>query len=252
MAVILGFLIALAIGLTGVGGGVITAPALILYMGLPAPVAVGTALAFVVLVKSVAVPVYVSRGQVNWRILRTMAAGGAPGALAGSLLLQNAAAKNLGNAVLAAVGFIVTVSASLTLLRLLRRATPAPSEERTGVLAALSTLIGVEVGFSSAGAGALGTVALFRFSRLSPSEVVGTDLMFGFVVSLVAGVTHVAGGTVDRALLLQLAAGGVVGAFAGARLATVLPGRVLKSVICLALAGLGCQLWVKGVAAMLR
>ncbi|MFB3825878.1 MAG: sulfite exporter TauE/SafE family protein [Bryobacteraceae bacterium] len=251
MAVILGFLIAVAIGLTGVGGGVITAPVLILYMGLPAPVAVGTALAFVVLVKCVAVPVYIARGQVNWRILGAMAAGGAPGALAGSLLLQNAAAKDLGNAVLAAVGFIVMVSASLNLLRILRRTQPAPAGERRGVLAALCAIIGLEVGFSSAGAGALGTVTLFRFSRLTPSEVVGTDLMFGFVVSMVAGAAHAAGGTMDRVMLANLAAGGVFGAFAGARLATLLPGRVLKTAICLVLAVLGCQLWIKGVAAML-
>ena len=66
MEIIIGFLIAVAIGLTGVGGGVITAPVLILWLGLPAPVAVGSALAFVSVVKSLAVPVYMKRRQVDY------------------------------------------------------------------------------------------------------------------------------------------------------------------------------------------
>lgn len=250
MGILIGFLIAVAIGMTGVGGGVITAPVLILYMGLPVPAAVGTALAFVVLVKSIAAPMYVRRRQVNWRILTYMSAGGAPGALAGSLLLQNAVAKNLSHLVLVVVGLVVVSSSILALVRLLRHADPIPPSERAGLLGVIGTAIGMEVGFSSAGAGALGTLALFRFSRLAPTEVVGTDLMFGFVVSLAAGAAHLAGGAVDKTLLLELATGGVFGALAGVRLAAVLPGRFLRAAILLVLTSLGIQLCLKGFPAM--
>jgi len=87
MEILLGFAIAVAIGLTGVGGGVLTAPLLIVCLGMPATQAVGTALLFVAAVKIFAVPVYLYRRQVDWRTLASMLAGGVPGVVAGSLLL---------------------------------------------------------------------------------------------------------------------------------------------------------------------
>src|SRR5579875_833570 len=88
MEVLAGFAIALAVSLTGVGAGSITSPLLILLLGVPAPIAVGTALAFGAVVKLIAAPVYFVRGHVNRRVLLLMFAGGAPGVLIGSLLLN--------------------------------------------------------------------------------------------------------------------------------------------------------------------
>ena len=252
MEIAIGFLIAMAIGLTGVGGGVITAPVLILYRGLPAPIAVGTALAFVVAVKSLAVPVYLYRKQVDWRILAYMLAGGVPGALAGSLLLRGVAAKGLSDLVLAAVGSVVVVSASLSLAQLALRKGRPGSSDRPKLLGALSAGIGVEVGFSSAGAGALGTVALFKFTGLPPLAVVGTDLAFGFVVSLIGGGFHLAAGTLDFSVLAKLVAGGIAGVTIGAHLASALPVRLLRAAILSWLIALGSQLCFKGIAAMIR
>jgi uncharacterized membrane protein YfcA len=87
MEIVLGFLIAVLIGLTGVGGGVITAPALILFLGVSPAESVGTALLFTAIVKLVAAPVYLARKQVNFRILGLLLAGGLPGVLAGSYFL---------------------------------------------------------------------------------------------------------------------------------------------------------------------
>jgi len=252
MEIAIGFLIAAAIGLTGVGGGVITAPVLILYLGLPAPVAVGTALAFVAAVKSLAVPVYIYRKQVAWRVLANMLAGGVPGALAGSLLLRRASAEGLSDIILAAVGSAVVVSASLSLAQLaLGKGRPA-SSDRPKLLGVLSAGIGAEVGFSSAGAGALGTVALFKLTQLPPLTVVGTDLAFGFVVSVVGGGFHVAAGTFDAAVLLRLVTGGLAGVMIGAQLASVLPIRLLRAAILSWLIALGSQLCLKSIAAIVR
>ena len=87
MEFLLGFVIAVLIGLTGVGGGSVTAPALVLFLGVGPAESVGTALLFTAIVKLVAAPVYIARKQVNFRILWLMLAGGMPGVLAGSYLL---------------------------------------------------------------------------------------------------------------------------------------------------------------------
>jgi len=79
MTALAGLLIALIIGLTGIGGGVLTAPVLLLFLGLPAPQAVGTALVFVAVVKLFATPMFVVRKQVNYRVLALLLAGGVPG-----------------------------------------------------------------------------------------------------------------------------------------------------------------------------
>jgi uncharacterized membrane protein YfcA len=252
MEIVLGFVIAAAIGLTGVGGGVITAPVLILWLGVPPAVAVGTALAFVSVVKTLAVPIYVRRKQVDWRVLRWMLLGGLPGAVGGALLLRYTATKGRGETVLAAIGVVVIVSAAFSLARTIFGPKSVGGSDRLRLLGALSAAIGAEVGFSSAGAGALGTIALFQFSSLTAPAVVGTDLAFGLVVSLAAGGLHFVSGAFDAVLLVKLIAGGVVGVTLGARLTSVVPTRVLRVAILLWVTGLGIQLFLRAAGSWLR
>ena len=207
MAFLLGFLIAFAIGVTGVGAGTVTAPLLILALGLPPEVAVGTALLFGFLVKVPAGAVYLLRRQVDARALLRLLLGGVPGVLLGSLLLtQLKGAKDL---VLLLVGLTVVLSAGLGLWRGLKGV--GRGRERPWLLPPAAFGIGLEVGFSSAGAGALGTLLLLHATRLSPQKVVGTDLLFGLVLALLGGGVHLAFGQVAPSLLLALASGGVAG-----------------------------------------
>jgi hypothetical protein len=252
MVVAIGFLIALGIGLTGVGGGVLTAPVLILFLGLPASQSVGTSLIFVAGVKTLAVPVYLSRRQVDFRVLGRMLAGGVPGVLAGSLLLNRVDARGLSWLVPTVVGLTVVVSASLNLLRLtLRFERPVPHESRW-LLPLASAGIGLQVGFTSSGAGTLGTLLLLCFTPLAPATVVGTDLLFGCVLSAVGGGFHFAGRSFRPEVLVRLLAGGAAGALAGAYLAAFLPTRALRIALSLWLVGLGSQLCYRGLGALAR
>src|SRR3954465_10160013 len=104
MEILAGFFIALAIGVTGVGAGSITAPILILFFHQSASDAVTTALVFGTVVKLIATPIYFSRGHVNFRILKFMALGGLPAVVAGSLLLKSLDQKALSRPVLGIVG----------------------------------------------------------------------------------------------------------------------------------------------------
>jgi uncharacterized protein len=102
--------------------------------------------------------------------------------------------------------------------------------------------IGAEVGFSSAGAGAIGTLALLNLTRLSPVQVVGTDVLFGLALSLLGGGFQMATGGYDPTVLLQLVIGGVFGALIGPNVAVWLPSKPLRVALCLWLASLGTVL----------
>src|ERR1700760_2411059 len=107
MEIFAGFVIALAIGITGVGAGSITAPILILFFHQSAPDAVTTALVFGTVVKLIATPIYLARGQVNFKVLKFVALGGLPAVLIGSLVLGFLDQKALSRPVLIIVGITV-------------------------------------------------------------------------------------------------------------------------------------------------
>jgi uncharacterized membrane protein YfcA len=140
----------------------------------------------------------------------------------------------------------VVFSAVLGLWRSLKGA--FQGRERPHLLPPAAFGIGLVVGFSSAGAGALGMLLLLYATRLSPQKVVGTDLLFGLVLALVGGGVHLYFGQVEEGLLLALASGGVLGALTGALLATRLPREALRVALLLWLLFIGGQLVYRGVA----
>ena len=241
MEVALGFLIAFIIAITGVGAGTITAPMLILVLHVPVAVSVGTALAYSTIVKAVVVPLQILRRQVAWRVLGVMLLGGLPGVVAGALLFRRYAAVG-GHAIFFAVlGLIIVFSAAWHLYRHFRPQSFAGERPtRLGAIGALMFPIAAEVGFASSGAGAMGTLVLIGLSSLDAAKVVGTDLTFAFCMTLTGAGIHFAGGNFDTALLLRLAAGGVLGAAAGSWVAPKVPSRQLRLAlsVCLVLLGL--------------
>lgn len=240
----IGFAIAFLIGLTGVGAGTVTAPVLILFLGLPAPEAVGTALLFGSAVKVPAVGVYLSNRQVDFRVLGRMLLGGLPGVVAGSLLLQGLRTQE--GLILPAVGAVIIVLSLVNLLSTLRPR-QAGRSERPGLIPWATFFIGAEVGFSSAGAGALGTLLLFHTTGLGPGKVVGTDLLFGLLLAAAGGGLHAWFGQVAPGVLLPMLAGGVLGSMLGACVATIVPRRPFKVGLLLWLLFIGTQLAQRGL-----
>ncbi|MBZ5585840.1 MAG: sulfite exporter TauE/SafE family protein [Acidobacteriia bacterium] len=234
MPALLGFLIAVAVGLTGTGAGSVAAPALMVFLGVPPAQAVGTALLFGAAIKLAAVPAYIVRRQVNFRVAALMLAGGLPGAVVGSLLLRAFDAR-------AALGLVIVAAAALNVYRALRAPALRP-RPRLGWLPWIALPIGAEVGFSSAGAGALGSLALMGFTHLAPAEVVGTDLCFGLGLSLASGGIHFSMGNYDAHLLAQLIGGGIAGVITGVLLSGRIPARILRVALSLWLAVLGLEL----------
>ena len=249
MDYVIGFLIAVVIALTGVGAGVITAPLLILFLHVPLEIAVSTALAYSAIVKLIVVPAQVVRKQVNYRVLGFMLIGGLPGVIAGSILFKHVAAAGPRAALFFALGAIIIFTSGWHIYRHFRPAGIArPNTDRSKLLGLLMLPIGAEVGFSSSGAGALGTVALLSMTNLTAPQVVGTDLAFGLAIALVGSGVHMIGGHYATAILIKMAIGGVVGGVLASGFAPKIPNRTLRLALSLWLTVIGIQFCYNAVA----
>src|SRR5215472_12015005 len=242
MSYLIGFIIALFITLTGVGAGTITVPILVLFLGVPAPVAVGIGLMFSAAVKLILVPAQILRGNVAWRTLGFMLLGGVPGVLIGSLFLNHLVTAGAQNVVNLLLGIILVATSGWQILfsfRPMRQRSEV--KDRSPWLAWLMFPVGAEVGFSSAGAGALGSAALLSLTPLPPAQIAGTDIAFGFIVSLIGSGAHWFSPLTNVSLLEQLIGGGVLGAIGGTLLSTHIPRRPLRFALWIWLLILGGQ-----------
>src|ERR1700693_742485 len=240
MHYLIGFVIALAVGLTGIGGGSFTVPALVLLAGLTASEAVGTAFLFAGVLRLIAAPFYLAGKHIHARYLWLLLQGAVPGLLVGIWLLR-LLSRDAGNpAVILILGVILAASSSVTFIR--RVQNPAFAEKNHRWLPWLALPIGVESGFSSAGAGALGTVLLLNYSEMTPAQVVGTDLLFGLVLAVLGSAFHWTFGSISMPILFQLLLGGIPGVVLGCLLARSVPANKLKTVVALVAIFAGLQL----------
>jgi uncharacterized membrane protein YfcA len=241
---LVGFLIAAAVGLTGIGGGSFTVPALVLLAGLTAGEAVGTAFLFAGVLRLIAAPFYLFKKQIHARYLWLLLQGAVPGLLVGTwaLRLLN---RNAGSpVVILLLGILLAASSSLTFFR--RVQNPAFAGKNHRWLPWLALPIGVESGFSSAGAGALGTVLLLNYSEMTPAQVVGTDLLFGLVLAVLGSAFHWTFGSISMPILFELLLGGIPGVVLGCLLARSVPANKLKTVVALVAIFAGLQLMWTG------
>jgi uncharacterized protein len=252
MEVLTGFAIAMIVGLTGMGGGPLSVPILTLVLGLPAAEAVGTSLLFVMVTKLTATPIYFVRKQIDFSVMRRLALGGVPGVILGSLLLSKLNTAALQPMVLSVIGATIALLAAVSLWKLRHKTAQRPAVARLYLLPWLAFPIGLELGFSAAGAGALGSLIMMYCTTIPANQIVGTDLLFGLTLATVGGGLHLAAGHVNPGLLLNLCIGGVAGATTGALIGTRLPARPLRLALSTLLVYLGGQLFWKGFQGFVR
>ena len=251
MEYVIGFIIAVFIALTGVGAGTITTPLLILFLGVPASVAVSTGLMFSAAVKLVLVPSQIVRKQVSWRVLGYMLLGGLPGVILGSLFLKHLATHGPSMLLNALLGVVLVFTALWQIVFSFRpERTLGPTKDRSRILPWLMFPVGAEVGFSSAGAGALGSAALLSLTPLLPATVVGTDILFGFVLSLVGSGAHGFFNGTRSTLLEHLVIGGLFGVVLGTVAAKWIPKRPLRFALWIWLLIIGGQFIYTQAAAL--
>lgn len=252
-----GFAVGFLVGLTGVGGGSLMTPLLVLLFGFKPAVAVGTDLLYAAITKSGGAAVHHRHGNVDWAITRRLALGSVPAAAATLWLLSLVGVRDHGAAnlisVVLGVALLLTAASLLFRQRLVefarrraerRLATADYSRQRTAWLTTIvGVLLGVLVTISSVGAGALGVTALsFLYPQLATRRVVGSDIAHAVPLTLVAGLGHWWLGTVDTALLAALLLGSLPGIALGAHLAAKVPERALRGLLATVLLLIGGKL----------
>ena len=247
-AFLVGVVIATSIGLVGVGAGTMGTPLLILFLRLKGAVAVGTALTFVTVIELIVAPIYMWRRLVDYRVLGWMLVGGVPGVIVGGRALI-AFGRSVNQHVLyILLGITIVLAAFFNIFRLLR----AHLERRRANPRWLSLImlpVGVEVGFSSAGSGALGSAALLGLTKLEGSQIVGTGICFGLVISAIGSGMQIWAGNYQMQTLEWMLLGGFVGAFLGTTMSSRIPSRPMKWTLAIWLAALGVQLFIQGLRA---
>src|ERR1700722_17708221 len=250
MNLLIGFLIAIAVGLTGIGGGSFTVPALLLLAGLTAGEAVGTAFLFAGVLRLIAAPFYLVGKQIHTRYLWLLLQGAVPGMLAGTWALRFLNRDAGSPVVILLLGVLLAASSSVTFIKRVQNPTFAGKNYRW--LPWLALPIGVESGFSSAGAGALGPVLLLNYSEMTPAQVVGTDLLFGLVLAVIGSAFHWSFGSISTPILFELLLGGVPGVVLGCLLARRVPANKLKTVVAMVAIFAGLQLVWTGSRALVE
>jgi uncharacterized membrane protein YfcA len=233
--VISGFAVGTLVGITGVGGGALMTPLLLLVFGIAPATAVGTDLLFAAVTKSGGTVVHARQGTIDWRVVRLLASGSLPAAALTLVIVHHAFPGGLGGArqligTTLGVALLLTSAALIFRRRLLEIRERLVVGEHAWATVATGALLGVLVSISSVGAGALGVTALlFLHPKLATPRVVGTDIAHAVPLALVAGLGHWWLGSVDWALLGTLLAGSLPGIWLGSRLAPRIPEHILRT-----------------------
>jgi uncharacterized protein len=252
--ILLGFFVAALLATTGVGGGSVMVPVLILGMHVAPGVAVGTDLLYTAVTRAGALWSYARQGQVQWPLAWRMLAGSLPaaGLALGTMWLFGRGPHDFDTVANAALSLALTASAGAILFRerlarLFARRRPASpgGSMRRFVPVAAGIVIGALVSLSSVGAGALGvTLLLLLFPSIKARHLIGTDLAHGVVLALATGFGHMLIARVDFALLGQLLLGTVPGIYVGTRMAGLLPEAALRRGIAVVLLSVAVKLVV--------
>lgn len=250
--IVLGACVGFVVGLTGVGGGSLMTPALVLLFGIHPATAVGTDLLYAATTKSFGSLVHGLRRNVAWRVVGLLALGSVPAAALTLLGLSQLGPRSglMTKTITCALGITLLITAlSLVFRRMLmamRRITPERSADRNAVLTLLTGIvIGILVSISSVGAGAIGVSALLLlYPSYSASRIVGTDIAHAVPLTLVAGLGHWMTGSVDLSMLASLTSGSVPAIILGSYIAPRLPEVGLRYLLALVLAVAGGKLVV--------
>jgi uncharacterized membrane protein YfcA len=252
LLIIFGLGVGLLVGMTGMGGGSLMTPLLILFIGTSPVTAVGSDITYAAITKTVGGWRHLRMKTVNLGLSFWLACGSVPAAIAGVWVidyLHNKYGNALDDVVLTMLGVALIVVGAIVLVRSLFVSRMVNGEresftiERKHKVAAVA--IGVSTGFviglTSAGSGTLIAVCLIVLYRMAPRQVVGTDIFHAAVLLWAAGIAHIVAGNVDFALVGTILIGSIPGIWIGSNLSARLPTGLLRAalgvvLICSALA----------------
>jgi uncharacterized protein len=246
-----GFCVGLLVGMTGVGGGSLMTPLLILLFGVHPSTAVGTDLLFAASTKAVGTVVHAAERTVDWRLVGLLATGSVPATIATLLVLSRVdlGGARAQHAVTLTLGCVLLVTAVILLAG--RRIRERYSDRLSGLDRRTTNLLTILLGLvmavlvttTSVGAGAIGvTVLLILHPEMPPSRLVGSDIAHAVPLTLLAGIGHWYLGSINWSLLVALLIGSVPGIIVGSYLASRARDAVLRITLAAVLVVVGIRL----------
>ncbi|MFD5213477.1 sulfite exporter TauE/SafE family protein [Microbacterium sp. NPDC058345] len=254
------FAVGIVVGLTGMGGGALMTPMLVLFFGVSPLAAVSSDLVASAVMKPVGSVVHLRRGTVNLKLVGLLCIGSVPSAFAGVLVLKALGdGEQVQHAVKLALGVAILFTASMLMvrayMRLIERArsrdgrgAPLPQERPEVQVKVVPTILlgvvgGLIVGMTSVGSGSLIIIGLMMmYAGLKASQLVGTDLVQAVPLVISAAISHAMFGDLDLAISLPLIIGSVPGAFLGAQLSARMPGGFIRRALAFVLLASGLKL----------
>src|SRR5689334_3474556 len=253
--VFFGFGVGFLVGLTGMGGGSLMTPLLVLLFGIKPTTAIGTDIAYAAVTKTAGSWRHLKLKTVNLPLVYWMAIGSVPMAILGVFILdvlKRQLGDQLDETVFAILAACLLVVGSATLLRgffLAKKIQERDDFEmhtRHKVAAvAIGATTGFVIGLSSAGSGTLIGMMLLTVYRLRPQKVVGTDVVHAALLLWAAGIAHAVGGNVDYGLMGNILVGSIPGVIVGSQLSVKWPQRVLRTALGLILIAAGVTIMNK-------
>lgn len=224
--IVAGFIVGFLVGLTGVGGGSLMTPILLMFFHIKPALAVGTDLLYASVTKSVGIFAHGKLGNIDWRIVKLLAAGSVPASFATILFLRTIDVDS--TEAIATIKFSLGIALIITsvavllrtkLMNLLAKETLIPEKYVASSTVVLGIVLGGLVTLTSVGAGALGVTALIvLYPHKKITTIVGSDIAHAVPLTLVAGLGHASLGTVDYSLLGTLLIGSIPGIYIGSHL----------------------------------
>lgn len=246
-----GFIVGIVVGLTGMGGGALMTPILVLGFGIEPLAAVSSDLVAAVVMKPIGGGIHFRRGTVHTGLVKWLALGSVPGALVGSYVISHLSG-DVGDTIKVVLGAVLLIAAAAMVLRSYlvgHRATGVEGADarrvpvRRAATLAIGLAGGTVVGMTSVGSGSLMIVALMLlYPTLSARELVGTDLVQAVPLVVAAALGHLLWGDFEVGLTTSLLLGSVPGVVIGAHVSSRAPDRVIRPVLVLVLALTGLKL----------
>ncbi len=250
LKILIGFLVGTLIGMTGLGGGVLLLPILIFGLHIPAIVAVGSDAAFNFITKIGSSWVHWRRGTVRRRVVVALAAGSAPGSIAGVSFLahfRHVYGSGVNDFIKSAVGLLLICIPILLLMQ--RRiedhvANRPPTAKSFAGMVVIGLVAGVLVGMTSVGSGSIIMMLLLLFYSYPPKVMVGTDIVHAVILTGVTSFLHFRLGNIDPQLVAYMLIGSIPGGFIGSSLSARVPVLWLRRILCAILLATGARmLW---------
>ena len=248
--ILVGFVVGILIGLSGVGGGVLLLPILIFGLKVPAIMAVGSDAVFNFFTKIPASIMHLRKGTVRRKVVIALAVGSIPGSYGGVKLLmyiRHLYGDGVNSFIKTAVGVLLIIIPTLLLFQRRieeRVANRPPTTKSFAGMAVIGLVAGFLVGMTSVGSGSIIMMLLLLFYSYPPKVNVGTDILHAVILTGVTGLLHFRLGNVDPKLVLSLLIGSIPGGLLGSHLATRVPMLWLRRILCTLLLITGARmLW---------